>query len=75
MKNDSVDTVCPKPDGLIASATPKSLVMDMGTTNAAACHAASRRSELHLVTGLCSERTRNRCVLPQSNARERLTSL
>ena len=32
---DAVDTVCLGPDGLIASATPKTLVMDMGTTDAA----------------------------------------
>ena len=31
---DAVDTVCLGPDGLIASATPKTLVMDMGTTDA-----------------------------------------
>ena len=75
MKNDSVDTVCLEPDGLIASATPKTLVMDMGTTDAAVCHVASRRSELHLVTGVRGERLRNLCVPPQSNARGRLTSL
>ena len=75
MKNDSVDTLCLEPDGLIGSATPKTLMMDMGTTGAAVCPVAARRSELHLVTGDRSERVRNLCVLPQFNAQGRLTSL
>ena len=32
---EAVDAVCVGPDGLIASATPQTLVMDMGTTDAA----------------------------------------
>ena len=75
MKNHSVDTLRLKPDGLIASAMSQTLVMDKGTSHAAVCHVASWRSALHLVRGVRSERLRNLCVLPQSNARGRLTSL